>query len=151
MTQQPIALFFFVNSKGEVLREVVFERELDPKVVGVKAVLEVRSPAPYELTSNHRIIDRGEEQVGRCVVTSMESAGGLCIRVLKAYQRVSECAAESLAPEVIECLKDRAPVSKRLRSAAADPDEFVRLAATSGASFARCAFTIRIWKPLCSC
>src|SRR5688572_28926516 len=93
---------FVITLPSELVREVVFERELQLQPVAVEVVQEVLASSPLELRANHDVRDRVVEQVAEHVLARLERVWRLTIRVVDIHPRVTERAAELLAPRVIE-------------------------------------------------
>src|SRR3954454_2577807 len=65
----------------ELLLEGVFERELHVNIVRVEAVEPVVAASPNYLTTEHDVVHRVEQQIAGGVVSPMEGAGRLTVRV----------------------------------------------------------------------
>src|SRR6267142_4817932 len=89
-------------SKLELLREVVFERELQMKVVRLEAIQEILSFAVDQFAADHDVVDGEKQDVARGIMAAMESVRFLPIRVLDVQDRVSDRAGEALIPGMIE-------------------------------------------------
>src|SRR6267142_1783587 len=83
-------------SELELLREVVFERELEMHVLGREPIEEVLSSTPYHLAADHDSVDGIIEEISRCIMTAMEGVGKLPLRVRNIQHRVSDRTREML-------------------------------------------------------
>src|SRR6186997_2615573 len=87
---------------SELLREVVFERELHLETVAVEAVREVLAPPPLQLAAEHDVRRRIVQEVADKVVPTPVSIRRLRIAVVDVGHRVAERAAVLSRPAVID-------------------------------------------------
>src|SRR5204863_2098607 len=88
-------------SSSQLVREVVFERELHAEVVRTEPVAEVFALAPLQLAADHDVLHRRIQEVEDRVLTVLERVRRLPVAVVDVDARVTDRAGEHLIPGVV--------------------------------------------------